>query len=274
MQAVKDLWNKGWVGKLGILGAVSVTLCLGCVVLASLLPTTDSPPPTVDVGALQTSIVETTVADLTLKAPTATPGPTATPKPTQTPIPSATSTPLPEPIILTGTGDSIVDFQKWEGPAILRAKYSGGGNFVIRNYPAGSSTYYDLLVNVIGTYEGTLPLDLLDVEQTARFEIMASGPWELQILPLYLTRVEQTPGIIQGRGDDVIILVSKDNLDLLKVDASQASSNFVVFSYSDSGRDLVVNEIAPYTGTSILNSTTILLVVKATGPWSLEITTR
>jgi hypothetical protein len=206
---------------------------------------------------------------------TFTPLPTNIPSPTKTRRPTATSTPIPEPIFLTSVGDTVFDIEKWDGPAILKIKYTGGGNFVVRNYPANSNNSYELLVNAIGPYEGTVPLDFRDGEQTARFEVKAelTGAWEFQIEPLANARIEQIPGIITGTNDDVVFLEG-DRPDLLKVDASQADSNFVVRAITDARYDLLVNEIAPYSGTSILNPSTIALIVRATGPWSLEITTR
>ena len=205
--------------------------------------------------------------------PTGTPLPTDTPTPTDTPLPTLTPTPLPEPIILSGSGDSVVDLSKWDGPAILHVAHSGGGNFALWNNDA-SGNHIDLLVNTIGSYQGTLPLDFLDREHTTRFEVTAGGAWEIQILPFDMVRKENIPGIIQGVGDEVIAFTGVASPDLLKADASGASGNFAVFTFGSSGRDLAFNEIAPYTGTVAAARGTHLLVITATGPWSIEVTTR
>ena len=76
-----------------------------------------------------------------------------------------------------------------------------------------------------------------------------------------------------GNGDDVIF-IEGGSPDLLTADALQAKRNFVVQGIADGGFDLVINEIAPYAGTTILDSSTIALIIQAAGPWSLEITTR
>lgn len=225
--------------------------------------------PTVDPNAIQTSIAQTQ----TSLAPTPTPLPTNTPTPSKTPLPSPTPTTPPEPIVLTGTGDSVVDVDKWDGPAIARVKYTGGGNFAVWNVDDASQKI-DLLINTIGAYEGVVPVDFLDREHTARFEITASGSWEIQVLPLDLARRETIPSTIQGVNDDVIILQGSSSPDLLTASAPAGTGNFAIWSYSQNGRDLVINEIAPYSGTVALDRTTILLVIVAEGQWTIEITTR
>ena len=155
----------------------------------------------------------------------------------------------------------------------MKIKYTGNRNFVVQNYPVGSGNPYDLLVNTIGSYEGTVPLDFHDGEQTARFEITATGAWEIQILPISDARTEHIPGMISGIGDDVI-LIGGGVPDLLKADASQASRNFIVEAVANNSIDLVINDIAPYTGTKILDSGTVALIIHATGLWTLDISTR
>lgn len=250
--------------------AFMVTLTL--FVLACGAPTIALP--TLDMAAIQTNAVaETRAADLSTKAPTNTPIPTDTPAPTDTPLPTSSPTPLPQPIVLTGTGDDVVDLAKWNGPAILKASHNGGGNFILWNVD-GNGEHIELLVNQIGPYQGTHPLDFLDSERTTRFEINADGAWELQVLPFLSMEVITAPGTYQGTGSNVLgITTESGDPDLLKVDASQSDANIIIFSYSNI-RDMVVNEIAPYTGTVALNPGTVAISIIATGPWSIEITTR
>lgn len=186
--------------------------------------------------------------------------------PSKTPIPT---TP-PEPIILTGSGDSVVDFNKWDRAAILHVKYFGGSNFAIVNYDS-QGTRLDLLVNTIGAYDGVVPLDFLDDEYSSRFEITASGPWEIEIMPFTEIDIYPIPGIVSGNGDYVFLVAGKP--DKLNIDASQASRNFAIWGYN-LYRNLLVNEIAPYTGTVLAESDMRTFVIIGTGEWSIEITTR
>lgn len=262
--AAKTEKKPRWKDKYVFIGAfLLLILCCGIARAGSVGRTPETAEPTAYEGVGANSVVISTF----------TPGPTNTPIPTNTPVPTLTTTPTPEPIFLVNYGDSVFDVRKWEGPAIMKIKYTGDRNFIISNYPANSSVPYDLLVNTIGAYEGTVPLDFRDGQQTGRFEITASGTWEFNILPLSSARIEKIPEIITGTGDDVV-LIGGGIPDLIKADASQATRNFIVQAVANASFDLVINEIAPYTGTQILDPSSIALVINATGPWSLEITTR
>lgn len=206
--------------------------------------------------------------DTPTPTPTPTPGPTNTPRPTDTPVPP---TPTPEPIILTGSGDSVVDVDKGEDAALAHITYTAGSNFIVENYgPDGERI--DLLVNTIGSYEGTRPLDFMANDTTKRFQIRSSGAWEIRVVPLTQARTLEVPGTAEGTGDDVLLLVG-DTPDLLEADATDATSNFIVVGYGDR-RDLLVNEIAPYYGTVILSPKTLILEIRATGPWTVDVSSQ
>jgi hypothetical protein len=209
--------------------------------------------------------------------PSNTPGPSNTlrppdtPRPTNTPKPSNTPTLAPQPIFLKGSGDSVVDVPKWDDPAILDIIYTGAHNFIVENY-SSNGDQIDLLVNTIGSYHGRRPIDFRSDEYTTRLSIKASGQWEIQVLPLdEITRLN-IPGTYNGVGDDVIAITG-GTPDLLTADASSASHNFIVMGYGNIS-DLLINEIAPYSGTVILSSDTIVLEIIATGSWSLQVTTK
>lgn len=205
----------------------------------------------------------------TENAPTSTFTP---PPPTATPLPTVTPTPKPQPIILTGSGDSVVDVQKWNSVALMKVTYSGGSNFIVENFDK-SGSQMDLLINTIGAYSGSQLIDIFDDDHTSRFQVTASGPWEIQILPVSEIRKVSIPGIVQGVGDDVVLLPG-GSADILKSDASQATSNFIVYGLSNTDFYLLFNEIAPYAGSVIAQDGTALIQVKATGAWSIEVTTK
>lgn len=276
MKIIKDAWSTR-IGKLTIFGVTAFIFMCCCFLFSVASSDSNQTTPEVALNPTDaqntavafawTSVASTNIAN----APTNTFTP---PPPTDTPRPTVTFTPAPEPITLTGSGDSIVDIEKWDSVALFKATYTGGSNFAITNYGAGNE-YIDLLVNTIGSYSGSQLIDIYDNDHTVRFEIKASGPWEIQILPISRLRRADIPGVVQGIGDDVVALEGNATPDILNADASQASGNFAVWALSlDLGFDLVFNEIAPYTGTALTSDSTFLLQIKAEGPWSIEVVTR
>jgi hypothetical protein len=199
------------------------------------------------------------------QTPTAMPVSTETPISIETPIPTEMSTPLPEPVILIGTGDHSVDIEDLGSPYLMQATHTGQSNFVVTSY-AGSKKL-DVLINATGDYSGTKLLDL----STTRFDVKADGTWQLHLLPLAsFVRVQQKPGTVTGTGDDVIA-IQDFNADLLKASYS-GDSDFVIAAWDKTGKKQIINETGAYTGTGTLPDGTTLLEITAKGPWSIEIT--
>ena len=205
----------------------------------------------------------------------------ATPRPTATPLPTATPKPKETPIVINGKGDDIVNVNKWTGFAAMRITATGARNFTIWNYDKDGKKK-DLLVNTIGDYAGIVLLDVYDREKTTRLEVTSSGTWKFEILPIpdlvAINRIAVCPDCnvgYTGKGDDVVYVLVKDGYtpDLMKIEAPNATRNFIVQSVSASdGLSLLVNKIGPYSGTTILPKDTFFFSVRATGPWKATIT--
>ena len=231
----------------------SYFIALLTIILASLAcdaatAVTPAPVSQMDISTIVAATFSAAQSQTQAAIPVAAPTNKPTLAPISTDTPAATDTTLPPtpttaPIDLKGSGDSVVNVQKNDQPAIAKIVHHGNGNFAIQNYD-NNNTQIDLLVNTIGSYQGTVPLDFMHGEHTARFQVTASGPWEIQILPLSDVRHASIPGQIQGNGDDVMYL-NGNNPDTLVADASQASDNFVVYSYSDNGRDSLIKVSIP-----------------------------
>ena len=245
-------------------------------------------------GAVQTAIAQTqsgatekqvAVQSDTVVAPTTTPRPTSTsqpttkPKPTKTPKPKNTSVPTappdPDPVTLTGKGDRIVDFDNPFDYAMVHITHKGTSNFIVHNYDADGNMI-DGLVNEIGNYDGVLPLDFNKGAHTSRFEVQADGEWFIEISSLSNTHHFDVPGKFDGKGDDVIALVGiASNPPDIATFIHSGKSNFIVHGFSDgSGEYGLVNEIGNYEGQSILERDTFLIIIKADGAWSVDVTTR
>ncbi len=263
---------KLWLMLVAILATVSLG-CMAVTAASTVSPNTEVP------------IVEITKVPEEITLPTIPPPPTLTPLPTLTPIPTLppTSTPLPTepplPIDFVGSGDSVLDVNKWSGPAILRLSHNGQHNFIVENFDVNNNGL-GLLVNEIGNYAGIIPLDFGYFgtnADTKRITVDADGVWEIHVLPLSSAQIVPVPGVVAGEGENVLLLDGATP-DTIIFDASQAAHNVVLEAYSHEPSiqylDLLVNEIGAYTGTLLAPSGATVLVVKADGPWRLEITAR
>jgi hypothetical protein len=212
-------------------------------------------------------------------APTATPEPTNTPKPTRTPKPTSThrppptKTPVPDPILFTGTGDSVIDIDyPWDNAAQVDITHTGSAHFAIWSYDENNERI-DLLVNTSGKYKGRVLIDILVGEPiTRRMEITADGAWTITVLPLGVEFLHlcYIPGPCEGEGDDVLGLVGDP--DTMQVDYP-GNSYFSIWSYGPE-IDLLVNESGPYAGRVLIQKGTVLFSIHAEGPWTLDITAR
>ncbi len=170
-------------------------------------------------------------------------------------------------ITLTGTGKRVVKFAVPEGAAsIAEAAYDGAHTFAITSIAADGSTN-DLLVNTIGAYAGTVLFDASD-EHTVAFEIDAAGPWTIIVKPVSSARIWDGAATLTGTGDDVV-RISPASSGLVTLDlAYQGKHNFAVMAFSGDESELLANEIGPFTGQVLLPDGSMLLTVRAAGPWS------
>lgn len=199
---------------------------------------------------------------------TATPPATPTPtEPTATPEPTTT----PEPIRLAGTGDLVVDVEKWPGPALASITGNAEGRYFGVTSMDTEGEIIDLLVGETEPYAG---VRLIDYDtHTARFEIQAPGDWTIDILPLSEARVLVVPGRIEGEGDEVILLAG-DTPDTAIISGNAESRYFGVLALGGTFPDLLVGETEPYEGMVAVDREAKILEIQAAGPWSIEITAR
>jgi len=215
---------------------------------------------------------EAEVSEAEVILPTEAPAPTDIPEPTSTPEPTATPEPPPEPIFLSGTGDSILNIEKPDLPMLAMIKGNSCSRyFGISNLNENNESIA-LLVNTTDPYEGIVPLDFLDYQWTKRFEVQSNCEWEISVVPLSEGRTLTVPGAIQGTGDEVFLL-DGETPDLIHVVGNRDGRYFGVTAYSD-WSDLVVNTTDPYDGTSILSEDVAVIEVQAVGEWQIEISSK
>jgi hypothetical protein len=204
--------------------------------------------------------------------PSETPGPTETPEATDTPKPTNTPVPPPDPVVIEGNSDSVqeYDLTDFGGSAVAHFTNSGSGNFAVWTLDANNEQI-DLLINTIGKYDGFVPLNFFKSDTGTKLQITSSGSWKLELLPLEWIRDNHrllAGGNYVSGGDDVLVVIGAPAIANF---SSPPKGNFAIWAIGDDGRDLIVNEIAPYTGTVPLKSGVFLLIVTAEGPWSVRL---
>lgn len=208
-------------------------------------------------------------------SPTPTPDPTATPAPTPTPAPTATpqATPTPEPpsepVYYSGNGDDVLTINKPRGPgsralAFIRGN-SEASHFAVSAFDAQGGQVA-LLVNTTDPYEGLVPLDFMDGEETTQLEVSSSGEWEIELRPLESMDIHNVPGEVIGRGDHVFGITG--DAPTAHIDGNENERHFAVAGYGN-GWELLVNTTDQYRGRVQVPPDIRIIEVDGEGPWRI-----
>ena len=73
----------------------------------------------------------------------------------------------------------------------------------------------------------------------------------------------------KGKGDAVVIYSGATGTAVF---THGGTGNFAINSYSDSGADLLVNEIGKYSGENVMPAGPTILAITADGSWSVSVT--
>lgn len=237
------------------------------IVLIAIIPADDgtgdetAAPTTTVKGATTTTAEDTTTTeDVTT---------TTVPPTTTTTVPPTTTTTLQpgfDPFSVEGSGDDFIEFTiPNDDLAVLHITHSGSSNFAVISYTAGNDRI-DLLVNEIGNYNGTVPVNFLVGEEVGLLEITASGPWTINAKYIFHLPFNQD-GEAGGFGDSVVY-VSITNPGVAFT--HQGDSNFSVLAWNEDGRDLLVNEIGEYNGTVRSPTGIVFYQITANGDWTVS----
>lgn len=195
------------------------------------------------------------------------PTPTDTPEaPTVTPTPEPTATPA----IFSGSGDSIVDVSKSDAPMIAIIQGNDESGYFGVTTLNTNNEQVDLLINTTDPYLGVVPIDFQTGELTTRFEVKATGGWRIDLLPLTSAEKLSVPGQFIGSNDNVLILEGVPP-DVATITGNADSRYFGVFGYG-SYSDILINTTDPYQGQVILKPDTLVLVIRASGEWTIAVT--
>lgn len=261
--AGKRWYQRWWVWVLIVLG--------GILVLAALSAPDDEgdaaggATTTAAAGDTTTTEAEAT----TTESPTTTDPPTTTTEAPTTTTSSTTTTLPPAFAEGEGRGDDVVEVTIPSDPAIVTFTHDGSSNFVVRPFDASFETGSSL-VNVIGPYEGTRPLQIFEGEEVAGFEITADGNWTFLIEHvLYARSGSCSQAVVEGDGDDVVSIDDFIGAGGPADITHDGDSNFIVHAYGGGDNSSLVNEIGPYEGTVLVSEDSWLWEMESEGVWSI-----
>jgi hypothetical protein len=148
-------------------------------------------------------------------------------------------------------------------PAVVGLTHDGSSNFIVHSYTANNESV-DSLVNEIGAYQGTRPMNFFEGDGVGLLEVQADGNWTITARPL--EGEEHLVGSASGTGDAVVVVeISSPSLDV----THNGESNFIVRAYTTDSTDGLTNEIGEYSGTVRSPTGTVIFDIRADGDWTL-----
>jgi hypothetical protein len=217
----------------------------------------------IGVAACSNRPSHTSVATTATKAAT-----TTEPATTTTQSPATTTTLSPAPVVLSGSGDSVLDIRKPSGDpgeaVAVHAVYNGDASFAITPLDASLQNGASI-VNTIGHYDGVIALDFEQGSVTTKLKVQSSGPFTITLEPL-ATR-PRFSSTVAGHGDDVIIYTGSAGTATLTHDGK---ANFVVDLDSATGQHTLVNKTGAFRGQAAVDGAGVV-VIRADGNWTISI---
>jgi hypothetical protein len=166
-------------------------------------------------------------------------------------------------IVLTGSTDAEVKFAKnAPGPAVVYITGNAASRY-FRVRILGTENY---LINTLDPYEGVRSLDWDGGESTG-FEVRASGPWRIEVLPLSVIPTFNTS--VKGDGDMVVRYTGDSSL--AEITGNNDGRYFDVRAFGAHGTDRLVSTSQPYAGSRQITGGPQFFEVQAVGPWTITV---
>ena len=166
-------------------------------------------------------------------------------------------------IVLTGSTDAVVKFAKnAPGPAVVYITGNAASHyFGVRIL--GTEHY---LVNTLHPYDGVRSLDRDGGESTG-FEVRATGPWRIEVLPLSVIPTFNTS--FKGDGDMVVRYTGDGSL--AEITGNNDGGYFDVQAFGTHGTDRLVSTSQPYAGSRQISGGPQIFEIQAVGSWTITV---
>jgi hypothetical protein len=166
-------------------------------------------------------------------------------------------------IVATGSTDAVVKFTKnVPGPVVVYITGNAASHyFGVRIL--GTEQY---LVNTLEPYDGVRWLDR-DGGESTDFEVRATGPWRIEVLPLSVIPTFNTS--VKGDGDMVVRYTGDGSL--AEITGNNDGRYFDVRAFGTHGTDRLVSTSQPYAGSRQISGGPQFFEVQAVGPWTITV---
>ncbi len=210
------------------------------------------------ISATAPEVPETAVAVTPTTTPTATTVPVLPPATSAAPAVGATQ--------FSGSGNFVIDATGYDlTRKLMVITHNGVAEFQVSTLDQ-DLIQLALVESAVGAVSGTYPLGFDGVATPRYIRVDADGEWAIEIKPVEEARLWQAD-FIAGTGADVLRYEGGASV----LDYTNAgSSNFIVQYYRNPGFDLLVNEIGPISGTTIMQAGPGVVVVDAEADWALS----
>ena len=165
---------------------------------------------------------------------------------------------------LTGSGDAVVEVTRTNWlPAVVHIS----GNSASEYFAVQTLGTNNVLVTTMEPYDGIRPLDW-DGDKSTGFEIWATGPWRIEMLPL--SAIPTFTRSFNGNGTMVVHFTGTGSL--ARISGNNERQHFEVRALSAYGPYLrLVDTTRPYAGECQISRAPQIFEVQATGPWTITI---
>lgn len=169
-----------------------------------------------------------------------------------------------EPVTHTGSGALVIPLPEDGTEGFITATHEGASNFMVSGLDKNNNPTGDLLINEIGSYEGSAAYGLMNLGGDATsFEVAADGDWEITIFHFRDAPVLELPA--EGHGDAVFKYLGGDPATWHLT--HNGESNFIVGSTS--ALMGLTNEIGAFDGSVPVTADPAIITIMADGDWSI-----
>lgn len=169
----------------------------------------------------------------------------------------------------SGQGPQEILLDAWEGPALLHLTASQGD--LPFRLVATSGLDFQILVDSessVNMYSG------INVEPAAKMQLRIEGDraWQMEVLPVQTETFDilQVPGTYSGLDSRVFLVQGKHSVATFNTDQAEQFEAWAL-GENQKWERLTITAQGDYKGKSVLPEQTQMIIVSATGPWSVII---